>query len=516
MRVWDPATGGCERSLPGPDGYTCGKFSPTADTLVVPNASASRVRIWPISANAAERRRRSARTGDGIERRELRRDGRAHRVRRRRRAAIVVRDLASGREVTLGGAPRTVYGARVQPRRRARRGVPERGDVADLAPRPPAQRPSAMLKGTADTCNALDYSRGRPDRHRPAPTAPSASGTADGAELVVLRGHEDEVTTAVFTPDGTRVLSSSQDGTLRLWDARDGAQLAVLQSDEGELYDVALSRDGKIATLGKGEVVRVFRARSAAASTQVRALALLARAAAAHRRASAAVPRRRRAELSAYLGPVSSRRRRHAEERRLRRSSDRPRVPRSTVEVARAREVAGEEARRSSDCGPLPWPTAPSALTQSTSRASPTARHVSSGPARWIRMPSASTSSQVVQRQVEVEQPPVVCLAAAESRRCPPRSPTNTTSSLHASAPLGARCRRCEARRAFSSTPRRVGARDLRTGGHRGTPPRLHAGPEPFDRTYARARAAVNRRSAASAATGSRGRAAAGTTSRCR
>ena len=35
-----------------------------------------------------------------------------------------------------------------------------------------------------------------------------------------MRGHEDEVTTAVFTRDGSQVLSSSADGTLRLWDAR--------------------------------------------------------------------------------------------------------------------------------------------------------------------------------------------------------------------------------------------------------------------------------------------------------
>ena len=94
-----------------------------------------------------------------------------------------------------------------------------------------------------------------------------------GGAPLVLRGHEDEITTAVFTSDGARVLTSSQDSTLRLWDARSGAALAVLQSDQGEIYDAALSADGKIATLGKGEVVRVFTCDVCGSLDDVRALA---------------------------------------------------------------------------------------------------------------------------------------------------------------------------------------------------------------------------------------------------
>jgi WD40 repeat protein len=89
-----------------------------------------------------------------------------------------------------------------------------------------------------------------------------------------MQGHQDEVTTAVFAAGDTQVLSSGLDGSLRLFDARTGEQLAVLQSAEGELYDVALSSDGKIATLGKGEVVRVFPCDICGSLDRVRSLAL--------------------------------------------------------------------------------------------------------------------------------------------------------------------------------------------------------------------------------------------------
>ena len=37
-----------------------------------------------------------------------------------------------------------------------------------------------------------------------------------------LRGHESFVTVVAFSPDGSRIISGSNDGTIRLWDLASG------------------------------------------------------------------------------------------------------------------------------------------------------------------------------------------------------------------------------------------------------------------------------------------------------
>lgn len=49
-----------------------------------------------------------------------------------------------------------------------------------------------------------------------------------GQPVQVLRGHTRDILRVSFSPDGTEVLTSSRDGTLRVWDARGGAQRIVL------------------------------------------------------------------------------------------------------------------------------------------------------------------------------------------------------------------------------------------------------------------------------------------------
>jgi hypothetical protein len=58
-----------------------------------------------------------------------------------------------------------------------------------------------------------------------------------------------------------------------MWDARGGDPLVVLQSGGPPIYDVTQSRDGTIATLSKGEIVRVFKCDVCGSFEQVLALA---------------------------------------------------------------------------------------------------------------------------------------------------------------------------------------------------------------------------------------------------
>jgi WD40 repeat protein/serine/threonine protein kinase len=90
-------------------------------------------------------------------------------------------------------------------------------------------------------------------------------------DLLTLRGHTDRVNGVVFSPDGKRMYSASNDGTVRVWEVQSGKEVAVFRQDVIRSYQsIALSPDGRclatgdmhsIATLWNaptGAVVREF------------------------------------------------------------------------------------------------------------------------------------------------------------------------------------------------------------------------------------------------------------------
>ena len=180
------------------------KFSPAADDAADRSRrGAASVRVWPV-AGRVRGGRRAAAGGAGSLSRELRRRRGERIVYVDDEGRLVVRDLASGREVTLGGGPEAPSTARSSaPTASASSRVPETRRVADLARRPPGP-PGARARGPPRTVERARLQRRRPDRHRRQRTARSASGTRGGGSTVVMRGHEDEVTTAAFTTDGTQ------------------------------------------------------------------------------------------------------------------------------------------------------------------------------------------------------------------------------------------------------------------------------------------------------------------------
>src|SRR5580658_9071500 len=61
--------------------------------------------------------------------------------------------------------------------------------------------------------------------HTPAAISVFQEIRAADPALAVLSGHTDQVRSAAYSPDGTRIVTASADRTARIWDARTGAQL---------------------------------------------------------------------------------------------------------------------------------------------------------------------------------------------------------------------------------------------------------------------------------------------------
>jgi WD40 repeat protein len=84
-----------------------------------------------------------------------------------------------------------------------------------------------------------------------------------GAEVLSLnKGHTHWVTSAAFSPDGSRILTASQDGTAKLWDARTGSEVLSLKANTEPLNSAAFSPDGsRVVAASHDGTARIWDAR---------------------------------------------------------------------------------------------------------------------------------------------------------------------------------------------------------------------------------------------------------------
>ncbi len=126
-----------------------------------------------------------------------------------------------------------------------------------------AQQPlSVTLRGHEDGILSAAYS---PDGTRVVTTSLDTTArvwNADGTgEPVVLSGHTGPVTFAAFSPDGARIVTASSDNTARVWNTDGGGEPIVLQGHTSGVRSATFSPDGaRVLTASHDNTARVWKA----------------------------------------------------------------------------------------------------------------------------------------------------------------------------------------------------------------------------------------------------------------
>ena len=65
-------------------------------------------------------------------------------------------------------------------------------------------------------------------------------------EINILNGHQEEVTSCSFSPDGKQIVSGSKDGTIKIWEMNTGSELATFKGHNGIISKCIYLPNGKL------------------------------------------------------------------------------------------------------------------------------------------------------------------------------------------------------------------------------------------------------------------------------